>query len=55
LVEQGARKVIVGTSAFDATGVNHRLLTEIAAAVTRDRVIVALDSKGGEIVVKGLA
>jgi phosphoribosylformimino-5-aminoimidazole carboxamide ribotide isomerase len=53
LVEQGARKVIVGTSAFDATGVNHRLLTEIAAAVTRDRVIVALDSKGGEIVVKG--
>jgi phosphoribosylformimino-5-aminoimidazole carboxamide ribotide isomerase len=53
LVEQGARKVIIGTSAFDATGINDRLLTQIAAAVTPDRVIVALDSKGGEIVVKG--
>ncbi len=53
LVEQGARKVIVGTSAFTATGINERLLTEIGDAIGRDRLIVAVDSKGGRIVVKG--
>jgi phosphoribosylformimino-5-aminoimidazole carboxamide ribotide isomerase len=53
LVEQGARKVIVGTSAFLRTGVNHALLAGIAAAVGPERVLIALDSKGGRIVVKG--
>lgn len=53
LVEQGARKVIVGTSAFTKSGVNEPLLAEICDAVGRDRVIVAVDSKGGRIVVKG--
>lgn len=53
LVEQGARKVIVGTSAFTRTGVNEALLSEIRGAVGRERLIVALDSKGGRIVVKG--
>lgn len=53
LVEQGAKKVIVGTSAFAPTGVNHELLAEIASAVARDQIVIALDSKGGRIVVKG--
>src|SRR5512143_3580110 len=53
LVDQGARKVIVGTSAFTRDGVNHALLAEICDAVGRDRVIIAVDSKGGRIVVKG--
>ena len=53
LVEQGARKVIVGTSAFTQTGVNEGLLSEIRDAIGRDRLIVAVDSKGGRIVVKG--
>jgi phosphoribosylformimino-5-aminoimidazole carboxamide ribotide isomerase len=53
LVRQGARKVIVGTSAFGATGVNAPLLAEMCDAVGRERLIVALDSKGGRIVVKG--
>jgi phosphoribosylformimino-5-aminoimidazole carboxamide ribotide isomerase len=53
LVEQGARKVIVGTSAFTKTGVNGGLLSEIRDAIGRDRLIVAVDSKGGRIVVKG--
>ncbi len=47
LVEQGARKVIVGTAAFTPA------LEEISRAVGRDRLIVALDSRGGRIVVKG--
>ncbi len=53
LVQQGARKVIVGTSAFASTGVNHALLAEIRDAVGADHVMIALDSRGGRIVVKG--
>ena len=53
LVEDGAHKVIVGTAAFTADGVNHPFLTELAAAVGKERLIIALDSKGGRIVVKG--
>ena len=53
LVEQGASRVIVGTSAFTKTGVNHELLKSIAGEVGADRILLALDSKGGRIVVKG--
>jgi phosphoribosylformimino-5-aminoimidazole carboxamide ribotide isomerase len=53
LVQQGAHKVIAGTSAFTKTGINHALLAELRDAVGRDRLIVAVDSKGGRIVVKG--
>jgi phosphoribosylformimino-5-aminoimidazole carboxamide ribotide isomerase len=49
----GAYRVIVGTSAFTAAGVNRPLLEEIASAVGRESVVIALDSKGGRIVVKG--
>jgi phosphoribosylformimino-5-aminoimidazole carboxamide ribotide isomerase len=47
LIDQGAHRVIVGTAAFTPA------LAEIAAAVGAERVIVALDSKNGKIVVKG--
>jgi len=53
LVEQGARKVIVGTSAFTQSGINEPLLAQIRDAIGRERLIVAVDSKGGRIVVKG--
>ena len=53
LVEQGARKVIVGTSAFTKDGVNEPFLTDLCAAIGRDRLIVAVDSKAGHIVIKG--
>jgi phosphoribosylformimino-5-aminoimidazole carboxamide ribotide isomerase len=48
LIEQGAYRVIVGTAAFQ-----HELLQEIADAVGPERLIIALDSKGGKVVVKG--
>lgn len=47
LIAQGAHRVIVGTAAFTPA------LQEISAEVGRERVIVALDSKAGKIVVKG--
>ena len=48
LIEQGAYRVIVGTAAFD-----REQLAAIADAVGPDRLIIALDSKHGRIVVKG--
>lgn len=53
LVEQGAHKIIVGTAAFQGSGVNTELLGALAREIGRDRLIVAVDSKGGRIVVKG--
>jgi phosphoribosylformimino-5-aminoimidazole carboxamide ribotide isomerase len=53
LIEQGACKVIVGTAAFRADGVNQDFLRAIRDAIGKDRLIVALDSKDGRIVIKG--
>jgi phosphoribosylformimino-5-aminoimidazole carboxamide ribotide isomerase len=47
LIEQGAYRVIVGTAAFTPA------IEEIAAAVGPERILIALDSKYGKIVVKG--
>ena len=48
LAEAGAAKVIVGTAAF------HRpTLEAISAEIGRERVMVAIDSRGGRITVKG--
>lgn len=53
LIEQGARKIIVGTAAFHEAGVNHQFLASLSQAIGPSRLIVALDSQGGRIVVKG--
>jgi phosphoribosylformimino-5-aminoimidazole carboxamide ribotide isomerase len=53
LVECGARKVIIGTAAFNAGGVNEAFLGAAAEAAGRERLLIALDSMGGKIVVKG--
>ena len=47
LIEQGAHRVIVGTAAFTP------MMKDIAAAVGPERILIALDSKNGKIVVKG--
>jgi phosphoribosylformimino-5-aminoimidazole carboxamide ribonucleotide (ProFAR) isomerase len=53
LLSLGAEKVIVGTAAFTSSGPNVAFLEELCAAVPKDRVLLALDSKDGRIVVKG--
>jgi len=53
LVEQGAHRVIVGTAAFTKAGVNSEFLRSACLAVGRERLTIALDSKGGRIVVRG--
>jgi phosphoribosylformimino-5-aminoimidazole carboxamide ribotide isomerase len=47
LIEQGAYRVVVGTAAFTP------VIEEIAAAVGPEKILIALDSKHGKIVVKG--
>jgi len=53
VADAGARKVIVGTAAFAANGVDQPFLTKVREAIGRDHVMLALDSKQGRIVVKG--
>jgi len=53
LIQQGAHKVIAGTAAFHADGINHDFLRTLAGAIGRERLVIALDSKDGRIVVKG--
>jgi phosphoribosylformimino-5-aminoimidazole carboxamide ribotide isomerase len=53
LLSQGAHRVIVGTSAFTEDGPNLSFLQDLCDAVGRERVILALDSQGGRIVIKG--
>lgn len=53
LIAQGARKVIVGTAAFQTTGINRPLLESIAGEIGTEQILIALDSKDGRIVVKG--
>ena len=52
LLAHGAYRVIVGTSAFTAEGPNHPFLESLAAA-GQDRIVLALDTKAGHIVIKG--
>lgn len=53
LLDLGADKVIVGTSAFTSTGPNEGFLRELSRTVPKETVLLALDSKDGRIVVKG--
>jgi phosphoribosylformimino-5-aminoimidazole carboxamide ribotide isomerase len=53
LVQLGAEKVIVGTAAFSANGPDHAFLSQLGATIPKERILLALDSKRGRIVVKG--
>jgi phosphoribosylformimino-5-aminoimidazole carboxamide ribotide isomerase len=53
LLDLGADKIIVGTAAFGSGGPRHEFLRELASAVPKAAVLIALDSKDGRIVVKG--
>jgi phosphoribosylformimino-5-aminoimidazole carboxamide ribonucleotide (ProFAR) isomerase len=49
----GAEKVIVGSSAFKDGCVNEDFLKRLAAKIGRRRVVVALDTERGKILVRG--
>jgi len=49
----GAEKIIVGSAAFKGGKVNTSFLQRLAAKIGRRRVIIALDTEGGKILVRG--
>lgn len=53
LLQQGVHRIIVGTAAFSADGINTELLSEIRRTVGAEKLTIALDSKDGRVVVKG--
>lgn len=53
LISQGAFRIIVGTAAFNEAGPNIPFLKRLVDAVGSDKLTLALDSKNGQIVVKG--
>lgn len=53
IVSWGAEKIIVGSAAFREGAVDRAFLGKLARRVGRRRVMIALDTKGGRIVVRG--
>jgi phosphoribosylformimino-5-aminoimidazole carboxamide ribotide isomerase len=49
----GATAVIVGSSLFKKQAVDVELAAQMAGAVTPDRLIAAVDSRGGQVVIDG--
>ncbi len=53
IISWGAEKIIVGSAAFRDGQVDRAFLRHLAQRVGRKRIIVALDTEGGRIVVRG--
>ena len=53
MLDQGATAVIVGSSLFRAGRPDVDFAAALAEAIDAERVIAAVDSKGGRVVVKG--
>ena len=53
ILSWGAEKIIVGSAAFAGGAVAREFLSELRGAAGRRRVIVALDTQQGKIVVRG--
>ena len=53
ILDAGAEKIIVGSVAFRRGRVNHAFLARLAKRVGRKQIIVAVDTEGGRILVRG--
>lgn len=53
ILAAGAEKVIIGSAAFRDGGVNCSLLARLVAAVGKKRIIVAVDTERGHVLVRG--
>jgi phosphoribosylformimino-5-aminoimidazole carboxamide ribotide isomerase len=53
MLDAGARRVIAGSALFSATGVDVEAAMSLSEAVGRDRLIAAVDSRGGRVAVRG--
>src|SRR5262249_33420748 len=53
ILAAGARQIIAGSALFKGGGANLEFAKELAEAVGVDRVIAAVDSRGGKVVIHG--
>ena len=53
VVSGGARKFIVGSSAFTAEGVNDEFLARLTGKIPTEKIIIAVDCLGNQVAVKG--
>jgi phosphoribosylformimino-5-aminoimidazole carboxamide ribotide isomerase len=53
ILASGAEKVIIGSAAFRNGGVNRAFLSRLVAGVGKRRIIVAVDTEKGHILVRG--
>jgi phosphoribosylformimino-5-aminoimidazole carboxamide ribotide isomerase len=53
ILSWGAEKIIIGSAAFKNGKINRGFLAKLKARVGRNRVIIALDTERGHIVVRG--
>lgn len=49
----GAKQIIIGTAAFEQDGINRKFLGAARRAAGKKRLLIALDTRRGRIVVKG--
>jgi phosphoribosylformimino-5-aminoimidazole carboxamide ribonucleotide (ProFAR) isomerase len=52
-VYDGAHKVIVGSAAFTAQGINHSFLRSLAGLIPRDRIMIAVDCLDDHVAIRG--
>ena len=53
LLSAGATDVIVGSSLFTAAGIDRDFARTLSASIPRERIIAAVDSRGGRVVIHG--
>ncbi|PIE35783.1 phosphoribosyl-ATP diphosphatase [candidate division KSB3 bacterium] len=53
LVSLGAKKVIIGSQAFENNGINHSFLQDLVSVVDQSRIMIAVDSLNRRIVTRG--
>ena len=53
VVQGGAHKVIVGSSAFTPGGINAAFLRSLLAAVPREKLMIAVDCLGDRVAIRG--
>jgi phosphoribosylformimino-5-aminoimidazole carboxamide ribonucleotide (ProFAR) isomerase len=52
-LRSGAAKIIVGSSAFTASGINHDFLRSLSAAIPREKIMIGVDCLGDRVAIHG--
>ncbi len=53
IISSGAKKIIIGSAAFKKGKINKEFLTQLEEKLGKEKIIIAIDSKKGKIVIKG--